>query len=111
MVVIATILFFLSKYPLHLGRNTYVSSAFFSVLFLSDAARLLIDSLAPSLYVHSVDRTEGVIISLCLAGWVALLQPETARSLVPAGVPSLHEGQLLQQLDSLNQLMSRAARR
>src|SRR5579871_3592402 len=39
-IAIVAILFVLSKYPLHLGRNTYVSSAFFSAVFLSDAVRL-----------------------------------------------------------------------
>jgi hypothetical protein len=34
-VVIVVILFFLSKYPLHLNKNTLVSSAFFSAVLLS----------------------------------------------------------------------------
>jgi hypothetical protein len=110
-LVIVAILLFLSRYPLHLSRNTLVSSAFFSVLFLSEAAQLLIDSLAPKLYNHYVDRTESIFMAICLVGWTALLSPELER--VPAQIkfPRPDEDRLLQQLDALNQLMSRAARK
>jgi hypothetical protein len=110
-IVIVTILFFLSRYPLHLGRNTNVSSAFFSALFLVESVQLLIDSLQPALYHPWVDRIAGVFAALCVFAWAALLQPESAPR--PARIPlsTPHEDQLLQQLDSLNELMTRAARR
>jgi hypothetical protein len=109
-VVILAILFALSKYPLHLGKNTYVSIAFFSALFLSEAVGLLVDSLASHFYNHFVDEVELVFISACLAGWALLLQPEAA-PVARVAFSTLQEDQLLHQLDSLNQFMSRAAKR
>jgi hypothetical protein len=110
-VVIVTILIVLSKYPLHLSRNTMVSSAFFGVLFLSEAAQLMIDSMTSQLNNQYVDWSESVFISVCLAGWAAMLQPETAPIPSPIRFSSPQEEHLLQQLDSLNQLMTRSVRR
>jgi hypothetical protein len=108
-VVIIAIIFVLSKYPLHLGRNTYVSCAFFSALFLSEAARLFIDALTQGLYNHVADWTEDFVIAFCLVGWAALLKPHTA-AVARVAFSDPQEDRLLQQLHSLNQLMSRAAR-
>jgi hypothetical protein len=110
-VVIATLVYVLSKYPLHLSRNTWVSSAFFSALFLSEAVRLLIDSLAPKLYNRYIDWSESIFIAACLGTWAALLQPETVPVAQPVIVSTDREDELLHQLDSLNQLMGRVARR
>jgi len=109
-VVILAILFVLSKYPLRLGKNTYVSVACFSALFLSEAVRLLLDSLAPHFYNHLVDGVEAILISACLASCALLLQPQTAPA-TRVAFSTPQEEHLLQQLNSLNQLMSRAAKR
>ncbi len=111
VIVIATILFILSKYPLHLGRNNYVSCGFFGVLFLSDAARLLVDSLQSDLHSDAVDLIEGVFIVVCLLGWALLLQPYAPplRAAPPAGTEE--EKHLLGQLASFNQLLEGALRR
>jgi hypothetical protein len=109
--VIVTILIFLSKYPLHLSRNTLVSSAFFSILFLSEASRLLVDSLAPQLHNQYVDWTENIFTSLCLFGWAALLKPESQQLPVRIRFPSPREDHLLDQLNALNRLMTRAAKK
>jgi hypothetical protein len=110
VVVIIVILFVLSKYPLHLGRNTYVSCIAFSALFLSEAARLLLDSTARVLHIDFVDWTESIFIALCLGTWAFMLQP-AAVPVVRVAFSTPQEDHLLQQLDSLNQLMSRAAKR
>jgi hypothetical protein len=110
-VVIITILFVLSKYPLHLGRNTWISSAFFGALFLSEAIRLLIDSLAPKLHNPYVDWSESVFIALCLGSWAVFLRPETSQPAARVAFSTPHEDHLLKQLESLNQVMARAARR
>ena len=68
-VVIISVLFVLSRYPLHLAHNSLVSALFFSVIFLTDAARLLIDSLATRLNNRTVDLTEAPVIFLCLGTW------------------------------------------
>jgi len=109
--VIVTILIFLSKYPLHLSRNTLVSSVFFSVLFLSEAARLIVDSLAPQLHNVYVDLGESAFTAICLVGWAALLRPEPSTAPTRVTFSTPQEDHLLQQLNSLNQLMTRAARR
>lgn len=108
-VVIIAIIFVLSKYPLHLGRNTYVSCAFFSVLFLSEAVQLFVDAMMRELYNRYVDSTEQLVIVFCLVAWAALLKPETA-TVTRVAFTGPQEDRLLQQLNSLNQLMSRAAR-
>jgi hypothetical protein len=109
-LVIVAILLFLSKYPLYLGRNTRISSVFFSVLFLCEACRLLIDSLAPQLNNHFVDWAANTFVAASLAGWAAML---TARQGAPepVRVTRPQDAHLLQQLNSLNQFMTRAARR
>lgn len=109
--VIVTILLFLSKYPLHLSRNTLVSSVFFSVLFLSEAAQLLVDSLAPKLYNVYVDWSGSVFVFICLVGWGAQLRVEPKRPPVRITLSTPREDYLLQQLTALNQMMTRSARR
>jgi len=109
--VIGAILWSLSRYPLHLQRNTLVSSACFSALFLGDACRLFIDSLADYLYNLPIDRTESVFACLCLLTWAALLKPEIETTPARVSFPTPQEDHLLQQLNALNQLMTRAARR
>ena len=109
-VVIATILFFLSRYPLHLGKNTYVSSAFFSALFLSDAVRLLIDSLSRQLYLPEVDQVESAFIVICLITWACMLHAES-REPVAVTFSNPQEDHLLEQLASLNQMLGRTVRR
>jgi hypothetical protein len=110
-VVIATILFVLSRYPLRIDRNTYFSSLFFSSLFLSDAVRLLIDSLTPGLYNRFVDGGEGVIIAALLSVWAGLLGPEPSPVVSRIHFSVLGEKRLMEQLDSLNEFLGRAGRR
>jgi hypothetical protein len=110
VIVIATILFVLSRYPLHLGKNTYVSSAFFSALFLSNAIQLLIDSLQGQLYLAEVDRAESGFIVICLISWACMLKAESPKP-VGTGYSTPQEDHLLEQLASLNQLLGRTVRR
>jgi hypothetical protein len=118
-LVILSVLFVLSRYPLHLSRNSIVSSVFFSSIFLSDAVRLLIDSLSIRLNNQMADLTETAVVLLCLGTWAVLLQAEAAGQ--PAVISdtgeTLHlsfanpaEAHLLSELDSLNRLLTRAAR-
>jgi len=108
-VTILTILWSLSLFPLHLRRNTLISSTLFSVFFLCDAARLLIDGLMPYLRNQAVDGAESVFSGLCLLLWAALLSPEDKT--VPSRITftSPREDQLLQQLAAFNRVMTRSA--
>jgi hypothetical protein len=109
-IVIATILFCLSRYPLHLGRNTYVVSGLFSVIFLSQAAQLLFDSLAPYLFNHVIDRSVEALIFACLIAWAVLLQPAPARKPERVIFSTPAEDHLLAQLTALNQMIGRTVR-
>jgi hypothetical protein len=109
-VVILTVLYFLSRYPLHLTRNTIVSASIFSSLFLSDAVRLLIDSLQETLNSRLIDWTESAFMIACMATWTMLLRPESNTQPARVSFPSPDEQHLLRQLDSLNQLLTRVAR-
>jgi hypothetical protein len=110
-LVIVTLLVFLSRYPLHLSRNTLVSSFFFSALFLSETARLLVDSMVTLLHNPAVDWAQSGFIFICLFGWTLMLKRESRTTPPQIRFPSPREEHLLQQLNSLNQLMARASRR
>ncbi|HWE49281.1 MAG TPA: hypothetical protein VG273_05810 [Bryobacteraceae bacterium] len=110
VIVIVTILFALSRYPLHLGKNTYVSSAFFSALFMSDAIRLLFDSLQGQLYSRAIDQIESAFIVICLISWASMLRSESSKP-VAIAESTPEEDYLLDQLASLNQLLGRTVRR
>src|SRR6185312_4690677 len=56
--VLITLLVFLSRYPLDTGVNTMVCSLAFSALFLSEAARLLLDSTMEHLSNQAIDRIQ-----------------------------------------------------
>lgn len=104
------ILYSLSRYPLELRRNTRVSSALFSILFLGQAAQLVIDSFSSNLYSRTVDVVDVIFGAACTLVWAALLRSEPASAPVKVRFSSEQEAQLLQQLDSLNRLLTRAAR-
>jgi hypothetical protein len=104
------ILYSLSRYPLKLGRNICVSSALFSILFLGQAAQLLIDSFSSNLYSRLIDVADVIFGAACTLVWAALLRSEPAPSPVVVKYSTGQEEQLLHQLDSLNRLLTRAAR-
>jgi hypothetical protein len=110
-VVIVTVLVFISRYPLHLPLQTRVCGLFFSAFVLSEAARLLFDSTMPRLINSYVDRAESVFAMICLFSWAVFLRRENTETAPLVRVSSQREDHLLQQLNSLNDLMARAARR
>lgn len=110
--IIIVLILFLSRYPLHLDRNTYVASGFFSAVFLAESVTRLIDTLSPALYTNAVDTPEIAFVALAFAGWGVMLQ---AQSVVPTPVRAPanpgREAELLRQLDALNGVLSRSVRR
>lgn len=108
---IALLMLTLSRYPLHLDRNTYVASGFFSAMFLALGAVKLIDSISKHLYSDYADRAEVTFAAVCFAGWGLMLRPAEKPAPAPAAVNKPREAELLQQLDSLNQILSRSSRR
>jgi hypothetical protein len=110
-VVIIILMVFLSRYPLHLERNTYVATGFFSAMFLAEAAVRLVDTLTPHLFAHKADDPELGFVTLCFLGCGIALR--SAQVPVPARIPVNRpkEAELLQQLESLNDILSRSVRR
>lgn len=110
-VIVASILVFLSRYPLHLHRNTYVSTSFFSAVFLSEAVEMLIDSFNPLLHSAWVDKTQVIFVALCFGGWALMLRSQTAGAPARVSFEKPAEQELLRQLESFNALLARAGRR
>jgi hypothetical protein len=110
-VIVAGLLFFLSRYPLHLSRNTYVSCGFFSVIFLSQAIADMIDSFAAWLYSIPFDTAEVLLGGALFLGWALLLRPDNVASPQRFSFDAPRETDLLRQLDSMNQVLSRVGRR
>lgn len=110
-IIIALILF-LSRYPLHLDRNTYVASGFFSAVFLAESVTRLVDTLSPSLFTNAVDTPEIAFVALAFAGWGVMLQSHSTAH-VPVRAPANpgREAELLRQLDALNGVLTRSVRR
>lgn len=111
-VIILVLIWFLSRYPLHLGRNTYVASGFFSAVFLAESVSRLIDTLTPALYANDVDRVEIVVVAMAFTVWGVMLRAASTAP-VPARVPANpgREAELLRQLDTLNGILNRSVRR
>ena len=109
-LAVAAIIFFLSRYPLRLHPNTYISTAFFSAVFLSGATETLLDSLNPHLYSAWVDTIQIAFTAACFAGWALMLRPETADAPAQVYAESPSDQHLLEQLESLNRLLGKAGR-
>ncbi len=110
--IIVALIWFLSRYPLHLTRNTYVASGFFSAVFLAESAARLIDTLNPALYVNDIDRLEIVLVAVAFAVWGMMLQsPATAPAPARAPANPDREAELLRQLDAMNAVLTRSVRR
>jgi len=110
-VTITILMLSLSRYPLHLDRNTYVASGFFSAIFLANGAVKLIDSISKNLYFRYADYAEVTFAAVCLASWGLMLRPAGRTAPARAMVNKPREAELLQQLESLNQILSRSSRR
>ncbi|MGD1070755.1 MAG: hypothetical protein ABSB15_11495 [Bryobacteraceae bacterium] len=109
--IVVAILLFLSRYPLHLHRNTYVSTAFFSAVFLSEAVEMMVDSLSPRLFSGWVDRTQILFAAACFVGWAAMLRPEASDAPARVSFENPADRELLQQLESFNTLLARVGRK
>ena len=110
-VIVVAILVFLARYPLNLHPNTYVSTSFFSAVFLSEAAVMLVDSLNQYLYSAQVDRVQTIFVAGCFLGWALMLRPQIVTAPARVTVENSAEKELLQQLESFNSLLARAGRR
>jgi hypothetical protein len=110
-VVIAFLMVFLSRFPLDLDRNTRVASGFFSAVFVAQAVVRLVDTLSPRLFAFYADYPEVCFTACCFIGWGIMLQPASAPAPVRGPANKQKETELLQQLESLNDILSRSMRR
>ena len=110
-VVILAQMYFLSHYPLQLDRNTRVASGFFSAMFLAQSVARLIDTLTPKLHFRAVDYSEVAFSAMCFVGWGVMLRADAAPVPRSDGPREPREAELLQQLESLNEMLSRSGRR
>jgi len=110
-VVVIVYLIFISRYPLHLQKTTYVSCGFFGAVFLSEAAVQVIDVLGQHLYFEGADTAQIFFAALCFAGWALMLGPAEADTSSRVSFSSPHEHELLLELESLNRLLARSGRR
>lgn len=109
-IVVVILMWVLSKYPLNLDRNTYVASGFFSAMFLAQAADRLIDTLSPHLFARYADYPEVGFAALCFIAWGAMMRPAETRVRPRIQVNEARDTALLQQLASLNGILSRSVR-
>lgn len=109
--VAAGLVFFLSRYPLHLLRNTYVSCGFFSAVLLCEAAADLVDSVSSHLFSNDVDVAAALLCGVFYAGWALLLKPETAVASGRISFEKPDENHLLGELEAMNRLLGRVGRR
>lgn len=108
---ILIILFFLSRYPMRMTRNFSVSCSLFCTMFLSEAFVLFFETTNPrGAYMPDLDLAQVVVSIICLLCWSFLLQPASADAPVVRRHKPESEQQLLDQLDALNRILSRAAR-
>ncbi len=110
-VIIIILMIFLSRYPLQLDRNTYVASGFFSAMFLAQAAVRLIDSTTLRLIARYADYPEVGFTALCFLGCGMMLRSASVQTPKRVAANKPRETELLQQLESLNNILSRSARR
>jgi hypothetical protein len=110
-LIIMVQLYFLSHYPLHLDRNTRTASGFFGAMFLVESAAHLLDTLTPNLHLKEVDYFEVAFSALCFLGWGLMLRGATAPLPRADSARQPREAELLQQLESLNEMLSRSGRR
>ena len=109
-LIVIILMIFLSRYPLHLGRNTYVASGFFSAMFLTQALVRLVDTLSPQLYARYADYPEVTFTALCFLGWGIMLRQAEAPEPPRPPADERREAELLHQLESLNGILSRSSR-
>ncbi|HXJ40586.1 MAG TPA: hypothetical protein VNH18_15005 [Bryobacteraceae bacterium] len=105
-IVVASLLIFLSHYPLDLSRNRLVSSVAFGALFLSEALTVFVDTMAPHLRMPRVDQLGSLFGSGCLIVWGLLLQHEEPAPRPPRP-PRPREEHLLRQLRALDRIASK----
>jgi hypothetical protein len=105
-------LYFVSRYPIKLPRNSAAHSILYSVWFLGDAAILLASSFLPSSYLRVLTNGSAIFESACYIGWTLLLSKEGEYQVTRVRRDMLPETEkaLIGELDAMNAMLLRAGR-
>ncbi|MDQ6708218.1 MAG: hypothetical protein M3Z85_19855, partial [Acidobacteriota bacterium] len=113
VLFIPLVLFFLSRYPIQLHRNTVVHCFLYSLLFLVDAAALLSDALAPKGISPMSNILLVTVSGCCYLAWALLLtrKGEERSVVVHHRANPAEEERLLQQLNAMNHTLLQVIRK
>ncbi|MDQ6664980.1 MAG: hypothetical protein M3Z23_11370, partial [Acidobacteriota bacterium] len=113
VLFIPVALFFLSRYPIQLHRNIIVHCFLYSVLFLTDAAALLLDALSPTGISHFANLLLVAFSGCCYLAWALLLtrKGEERNVVVHHRANPAEEDRLLQQLSAMNHTLLQVIRK
>ncbi|HEY3836137.1 MAG TPA: hypothetical protein VGL72_06180 [Bryobacteraceae bacterium] len=113
VVFILIMLYFISRYPIKLPRNSVVLCLFYSVWFLIDAMVLLASSFLPRASGRViVNVTQALLEICCYFSWAWLLSRagEFQETRVRRDIAPDVEESLIQELNAMNQMLLRAGR-
>jgi hypothetical protein len=111
-IFLVLMLFFVSRYPVSLGRNVVVHTVLYTTFFLSNTLSGLLKSVfGLSLYTEADTGLIGVA-SACVFAWFFLLSPQGEE--VQVNLPSYgpeSEKRILLHLDALNRTLLKVSRK
>jgi len=113
VIFIIIMLYFISRYPIRLPRNSVVLCMLYSIWFLGDAGILLASSLMSSANgVRIINNVLAVFEIACYLGWTLLLSKsgEFQETRVRRELTPEHEKVLIGELNAMNELLLRAGR-
>jgi hypothetical protein len=112
VIFIIAMLYFISRYPMKLPRNSVAHSILYSVWFLGDAAILLASSFLKSNHLQVLNNGSAAFESACYIGWTILLtkEGEYQETRMRRDIPPETEKSLIGELDAMNAMLLRAGR-
>ena len=104
VIFLLLLLFFLSRYPVPLGRNVLIHAGLYTLLFLSSTLTTVLKTVFGSLKMfNTVDTYMVGFAGACLFAWYLLLSPKGEE--VKMSIPHFsaeQEERILYKLDALN---------
>lgn len=109
VIFILLMLFFISRYPIRLPRNTIVHCTIYCIWFLGEAFVFLGSSLLSGASVYLVNVSLSVLQVGCCLGWAMMLsrEGETRETRIRQRISRQQEESLIHQLGTLNSLLLR----
>ena len=111
-ILILLLLLILSRYPINLRQNIVVNCLCFSLFLLAEAGTVLAEQLTGMRHTITTNEMNVVLDIACFGAWGYLLSREGQTRVVHVLHPSQAEAErLLLELNSLNSILLRAARK